>query len=66
MEYVSAEWAVDPFGGTRVIKATGDDGNVYWVQAADSDVPPWPEFLAKNGLKAIKASPQVDPARKGK
>lgn len=61
MEYVSAEWVVDPFDGTRVIKATGDDGSVWWVQAADCDVPPWPQFLEKNGLKAIKAPAQEEP-----
>jgi hypothetical protein len=54
MEYISAEWVVDEQMGTRVIKAIGDDGQTYWVPEADSDVPPWPEFLAKNGVTAIR------------
>ena len=61
MEYVSAEWVVDEIGG-RIIKATGDDGSIWWVQAADSDVPPWPSFLEKHGLKAIKAPTQEQPS----
>ena len=65
MEFVSAEWVVS-FDGARVIKAIGDDGREYWVPEADCDVPPWPDFLEKNGLKAIKMPPQVDPAKKRK
>ena len=61
MEFLSAEWVVLD-DGTRVIKATGDDGQTYWVQEADSDVPPWPDFLAKHGLKAIKGPAQAKPA----
>jgi hypothetical protein len=50
--YVSAEWVTDELTGTRVIKAIGDDGNEYWIGAADSDVPPWPEFLESEEGKA--------------
>jgi hypothetical protein len=53
MEYVSAEW-VDLETGGRVIKAIGDDGVTYFVPDADTHVPPWPDFLVKQGLKAIK------------
>ncbi len=59
-EYVSAEWFDAPTGD-RVIKATDAEGNVYWIPEADSDVPPWPDFMKKQGLRAIKAPPQVDP-----
>jgi hypothetical protein len=63
MEYVSAEWVVS-FDGARVIKALGDDGVTYWVPEADTDVPPWPDFLEKHGLKAIKAAPEVKKGKK--
>ena len=46
MEYVSAEWVVFPPTGERVIKAVGDDGVEYWIPSAETDVPPWPEFMA--------------------
>lgn len=60
MEYVSAKW-IDTADGKRIIEALGDDGVTYWVPEADTDVPPWPDFLKKQGLRAIKAPPQVDP-----
>jgi len=62
MEYISAEWITHP-DGSRIIKAMGDDGNPYFVPEADTDVPPWPDFVVKHGLRAIKAPPQVDPAK---
>jgi len=65
-EYVSAEWVVDELTGTRVIKAVGDDGVTYWVPEAETDVPPWPDFMKKHGLRAIKAPPQIDPAKSKK
>jgi hypothetical protein len=65
MEYVSAEWVVDQFG-LRTIKAIGDDGQTYWVPEADTDVPPWPDFLKKQGLKAIKEAARPTPAKKAK
>jgi hypothetical protein len=61
MEYVSAEWV--EFEGVRVIKAIGDDGREYWVPEANTDVPPWPDFLVKHGLRAIKGAPEP---KKGK
>jgi hypothetical protein len=64
MEYVSAEWFYFPTG-ERVIKALDADGNAYWVPEADCDVPPWPEFLEKHGVKAIKEPPQPK-AKKGR
>jgi hypothetical protein len=63
MEYVSAEWVVSEIDGSRLIKAIGDDGVTYWVPDADTDVPPWPDFLVKQGLTAIKEPAQ---AKKGK
>jgi hypothetical protein len=63
MEYVSAEWIVDDTGH-RYIKAIGDDGNEYFVPEADTDVPPWPEFLKTKGAKAIKAAPEVKKSKK--
>jgi hypothetical protein len=60
MEYVSAEWWISA-GGDRLIKAYDAEGNEYLIPNADTDVPPWPDFLKKHGLKAIRA-PQVDPA----
>jgi len=49
MQYVSAEWVHDETTDTWSIKATGDDGQTYWVPSAQTDVPPWPEFLEKGG-----------------
>jgi hypothetical protein len=54
MEYVSAEWFTYPMTDIRGIKAIGDDGKEYIVPEADTDVPPWPDFLVKHGLHAIK------------
>jgi len=48
MQYVSAEWVDDGLGG-KVIKATGDDGSTWYVPSLNSDVPPWPQFLAEGG-----------------
>ena len=65
MEYVSAEWIVNDITGGRLIRAVGDDGQEYFVPEADTDVPPWPDFLVKHGLRAIRMPPQIDPAKKG-
>jgi hypothetical protein len=62
MEYVSAEWVVSE-EGFRTIRAIGDDGKEYIVPEADTDVPPWPDFLVKHGLRAIKGAPEP---KKGK
>ncbi len=60
MEYVSAEWVEDPVMGTRSIRATGDDGSIWWVPSLDCDVPPWPAFLETEAGKAFKAeAPQA-------
>jgi hypothetical protein len=53
-KFVEAEWVVDELTGERTIKATGDDGSIWWVPAVNSDVPPWPEFLEEYGAAAIK------------
>jgi hypothetical protein len=43
--YVSAEWVEDPIMKTKTIKATGDDGSIWWVPELACDIPPWPSFL---------------------
>lgn len=55
MEYVSAEW-IDNGMGTRQIKATGDDGSIWWIPELTCDVPPWPQFLETEAGKAFKAA----------
>lgn len=57
MEYVSAEWVVDEVMKTRIIKATGDDGSIWWVPELLCDIPPWPEFLESAAGKAFKETP---------
>lgn len=49
MKYVDAEWVYDEITGGYTIRATGDDGSISFVGALDSDVPPWPEYLAGGG-----------------
>ena len=66
MEYVSAEWIVNDTSGGRVIRAIDDEGKEHFVPEAESDVPPWPDFMKKHGLRAIKAPPQIDPAKSKK
>lgn len=46
MKYVSAR-RVSP--DSRAIIAMGDDGVEYAIPSEDSDVPPWPEYLADGG-----------------
>jgi len=58
MQYVSAQWVKNPTGGQDTIKAIGDDGNEYWIPSADTDVPPWPEYLAEGGT-ITPAGPNV-------
>jgi hypothetical protein len=41
--YVSAEWVGSGIGPWQ-IKAVDNDGNVWWIPAYESDVPPWPRF----------------------
>lgn len=60
-KYVSAEWVEpDPNmpGGTRQIKAIGDDGVTYWLPGDNPenyDVPPWPEFVTTAAGKSLLA-----------
>jgi len=52
-KYVSAKWSTPAFAGEQpVITAIGDDGKTYTIPSIDSDVPPWPEFLAEGGTVA--------------
>ena len=59
MKYVSAEYVPSTMeGDPPMIKAIGDDGIEYWIPSIDTDVPPWPEFLAEGGT--VKDAPQED------
>jgi len=55
MKYVSAQRVGS---GLSTIKAIGDDGNEYWIPSEDSDVLPWPEYLAEGGV-ITPADPNV-------
>ena len=60
-KYVSAEWIEPTFeGGTRSIKAIGDDGLEYWLpgDAPEAyDVPPWPDFTkSEEGATFLKTT----------
>jgi hypothetical protein len=63
MEYVSAEWIVNDTSGGRVIRAIDDEGKEHFVPAAECDVPPWPAFLEKHGLRAIKTPVDAAPTK---
>jgi hypothetical protein len=65
MQYVSAEWVASPMpGGQPMIKAIGDDGVEYWIPSADTDVPPWPEFLTTaKGKEFMTKEPPGDPGQ---
>lgn len=52
-KYVSAKWNSPAFVGEQpTITAVGDDGLNYTIPSVDSDVPPWPQFLADGGTIA--------------
>lgn len=60
-KYVSAQWMTPLFPGAQVmIKAIGDDGLEYFIPSADTDVPPWPQFLADGGT-IREADPPPEP-----
>jgi hypothetical protein len=63
MKYVSAEWVDNPMGSPN-IKAVGDDGKEYWIPSVDTDVPPWPEFLAEGNVVADPAGVAPPPVEK--
>lgn len=49
-KFVSAQWQAPTFPGAEPnIKAIGDDGLEYLIPSMESDVPPWPEYLADGG-----------------
>lgn len=58
MKFISAEWVDDATGG-KIIRAVGDDDSVWWVPVINSDVPPWPEFIAEYGEAAVTGEPPV-------
>lgn len=49
-KYVSAEWQAALPGMKPNIKAIGDDGLEYFIPDENTDVPPWPKFLADGGV----------------
>lgn len=54
-KFVSARWTPWTFGDPDpTIIAIGDDGLEYTIPSMNSDVPPWPQYLADGGT--------VDPA----
>lgn len=62
-KYVSAQWLTPAFPGEQpIIKAIGDDGLEYFIPSADTDVPPWPQFLEEGGtIKAADEPPEPEP-----
>lgn len=64
-KYVSAVW-VEPAqpGDPYTIMATGDDGVEYFIFSPDTDVPPWPEYLAEGGV--IDGTGPPEPAQQPK
>lgn len=62
MKYVSAEWVHNETLNEYTIKAIGDDGNEYWLSDPNSDVPPWPQYLAEGGTISGEGPPQAEPA----
>jgi hypothetical protein len=66
-KYVSAEWVEPTFeGGTRSIKAIGDDGLEYWLPGDTPetyDVPPWPDFTRSEEGKSFLAPPAKSKAK---
>ncbi|MEK1890804.1 MAG: hypothetical protein AAAB35_25225 [Phyllobacterium sp.] len=59
MKYVSARWATPQENG--VIEAKGDDDQTYWIPSHDSDVSPWPQFLAEGGVIGPYVAPVLTP-----
>jgi hypothetical protein len=56
-KFVSAKWNTAAFAGEQpTISAIGDDGLSYTIPSADSDVPPWPQYLADGGTIAPAGS----------
>lgn len=50
MKFVSAQYVKGLYGTRDSIKATSDDGKEYFIPSVQSDVAPWPEFLACGGV----------------
>lgn len=52
-KYVSAQWQTPTFPAENpMIKAIGDDGLEYFIPFMDTDIPPWPQYLADGGTIA--------------
>jgi hypothetical protein len=56
-KFVSAKWQMPIPGQEPTIKAVGDDGLEYFLPSVNSDVPPWPQFIAEGGV----IDPLVEP-----
>jgi len=59
-KFVSAQWRAAVFPAEAVIEAIGDDGETYFIPSMDSDVPPWPQYLADGG-EVVRADPSPQP-----
>lgn len=62
MKIVSAEWVHEPDFNSWTIKATLENGDVFWIPSANSDVPPWPEYLEAGGTISGEPPPEAKPA----
>jgi len=52
-KFVSAKFNTPAFVGEQpTITAIGDDGLAYTIPSVDTDVPPWPQYLADGGTIA--------------
>jgi hypothetical protein len=57
LKFISAKY-VEGFDGTEVIEGLGNDGIEYFILGgAESDVPPWPEYIANGGTIAPAEEP---------
>ncbi|MEK1894484.1 MAG: hypothetical protein AAAB20_14600 [Rhizobium sp.] len=61
-KFVSAKFQRPIFPSDQpVIKAIGDDGLEYYIPSMETDVPPWPQFLAEGGI-VEDADPLPEPS----
>lgn len=51
-KYVSAQYLLNDPLGPNAIRAIGDDGVAYTISSPDSEISPWPEYLAEGGTIA--------------
>lgn len=60
-KYISAKWNAPAFAGEQpTITAIGDDGLSYLIPSVESDVSPWPEYLADGGqIAPVVGDPEI-------